>query len=74
MAFLLCFISMDFSLLSTGTVAYQTKVYGQYEHFPDGPVLVLSNKTIIPYGGIGNVVGTSLNNYLFPYQGYYSSS
>jgi hypothetical protein len=34
----------------TGTVAYQTMVYGGYGAGPGGYVLVLSNKTIIPYG------------------------
>jgi hypothetical protein len=35
---------------ATGTVAYQTKVYGHYGPFPGGAVLVLPNGTVIPYG------------------------
>jgi hypothetical protein len=34
----------------TGTVAYQTMIYGGYGAGPGGYVLVLPNKTIIPYG------------------------
>jgi len=35
---------------TTGTVAYQTMMYGGYGAGPGGYVLVLPNKTIIPYG------------------------
>jgi len=35
---------------TTGTVAYQTMIYGGYGAGPGGYVLVLPNKTIIPYG------------------------
>lgn len=35
---------------TTGTVAYQTMTYGGYGAGPGGYVLVLPNKTIIPYG------------------------
>jgi hypothetical protein len=58
----------------TGTVAYQTMVYGRYGPFGGGDVLVLSNETIIPYGTTGNIAGASLDNYLFTQQLYNSSS
>jgi len=54
----------------TGTVAYQTMVYGRYGPFGGGDVLVLSNGTIIPYGATGNIAGASLDNYLFTQQSY----
>jgi hypothetical protein len=58
----------------TGTVAYQTKVYGQYGSFPGGAVLVLPNKTIISYGVNGDVLGSSLFNFTTPQQIYNPSS
>jgi len=58
----------------TGTVAYQTMVYGRYGPFGGGDVLVLSNETTIPYGTTGNIAGASLDNYLFTQQLYNSSS
>jgi hypothetical protein len=54
----------------TGTVAYQTMLYGRYGPFGGGDVLVLSNGTIIPYGATGNIAGASLDNYLFTQQSY----
>jgi len=57
----------------TGTVAYQTMVYGQYGPFPGGYVLVLPNK-IIPYGVNGDVAGAALSNFYVPNQTYNPSS
>ncbi len=54
----------------TGTVAYQTMEYGSFGNFAGRYVLVLPNKTIIPYGVIGDIIGTSLNNYIFVRQTY----
>jgi len=59
---------------TTGTVAYQTKVYGQYGSFPGGDLLVLPNKTIISYGVNGDVLGSSLFNFTTPQQIYNPSS
>jgi len=59
---------------TTGTVAYQTKVYGHYGSFPGGYVLVLPNKTIISYGVTDNVLGSSLFNFTTPQQIYNPSS
>ena len=59
---------------TTGTIAYQTKVYGQYGSFPGGYILVLPNKAVIPYGVNGNVVGTALSNFYVPNQIYNPSS
>jgi len=50
----------------TGTVAYQTTVYQPYGSFDGRLVLVLPNKTIIPYGAIPNIAGVSLNSYSMP--------
>jgi hypothetical protein len=58
----------------TGTVAYQTMVYEHYASLAGGDVLVQSNGTIIPYGVNTNIVGTSLNNYIFVQQTYNPSS
>jgi len=55
---------------TTGTVAYQTMVYGRYGPFDGGVVLVLPNKTIIPYGTTFNPSGPSLNNYTLVQQTY----
>jgi len=59
---------------TTGTVAYQTMVYEHYASLAGGDVLVQSNGTIIPYGVNTNIVGTSLNNYIFVQQTYNPSS
>jgi hypothetical protein len=59
---------------TTGTVVYQTSVYGQYGSFPGRYVLVLPNKTIIPYGAIGNIAGASLSNFYSTNQIYNPSS
>jgi len=58
----------------TGTVAEQTKIYGQYGSFPGGYVLVLPNNTIISYGVNGNVAGAALSNFYVPNQTYNPSS
>jgi hypothetical protein len=51
---------------TTGTVAYQTMVYEQYGlNGAGGAVVVLLNKTIIPYGTFDNIIGSSLKNYIF---------
>ena len=44
-----------------GTVAYQTMLYGQYGPFSGGAVLVLPNKTIIPYGTTNNPSGLAIS-------------
>jgi len=50
-----------------GTVAYQTMVYQQYlSDAAGGAVVVLPNRTIIPYGININISGTSFNKYIFP--------
>jgi len=59
---------------TTGTVAYQTMSYGSYGPFGGGDVLVLPNRTIIPYGKTANIAGASLDNYLFPQQLYNPSN
>jgi len=60
---------------TTGTVAYQTKVYGHYGSFPGGYVLVLPNKTIISYGVTDDVPGgTPLSDFTTPQQIYNPSS
>jgi len=58
----------------TGTVAYQTMVYGHYGPFAGRVVLVLPNKTIIPYGTTLYPSGPSLNNYILVQQIYNPSS
>jgi len=60
----------------TGTAAYQTMLYQQNNpyYFTGGYVLVLPNKTIIPYGMTKNVLGTTFNNYFSPPQVYNPSS
>jgi hypothetical protein len=58
-----------------GTVAYQTKVYGEYGPFPGGAVLAQSNGTIIPYGVNTNIpAGIYLSSFYAPQQVYNSSS
>jgi len=60
---------------TTGTVAYETMSLGPYiRGFSGGAVLVLPNKTIIPYGINSNIAGPSLNNYIFVQQVYTPSS
>jgi hypothetical protein len=60
---------------TTGTVAYQTMLYGQYGPFPGGAVLVQSSGTIIPYGVNTNIpAGIYLSNFYAPQQVYNSSS
>ncbi|MFP3315886.1 MAG: hypothetical protein RXN91_06055 [Caldivirga sp.] len=59
---------------TAGTVAYQTKVYGQYGSFPGGVILVLPNRTIISYGVNGDVLGSSLSNFTLPQNAYNPSS
>jgi len=48
---------------TTGTVVYQTMLYGHYGPFAGRYVLVLPNGTIIPYGATGNIAGASLSNF-----------
>jgi len=48
---------------TTGTLVYQTQLYGQYGPFPGRYVLVLPNKTIVPYGVNGDVTGAALSNF-----------
>ena len=59
---------------TTGTVVYQTQLYGQYGSFAGRYVLVLPNGTIIPYGAIGNTAGASLSNFYSTNQIYNPSS
>jgi hypothetical protein len=57
-----------------GTVAYQTLLYQQYYgSLTGGYVLVLPNKTIIPYGA-GSPSGSDLFNFTSPSQVYNTSS
>ena len=58
---------------TTGTLVYQTQLYGHYGPFAGRYVLVLPNK-IIPYGAIGNIAGTSLSNFYSTNQIYNPSS
>jgi hypothetical protein len=53
----------------TGTVAYQTMVYQHYAHVFGGAVLVLPNKTIIPYGITSSPSGTAIS-FDLPQQSY----
>jgi len=59
---------------TTGTVVYQTMLYGQYGPFPGGYVLVLPNRTIIPYGVNNDFVGAALDNFYSTSQIYNASS
>jgi hypothetical protein len=59
---------------TTGTVAYQTMVYGRYGPFPGGAVLVQSKGTIIPYGVNNDVAGEALISFYVPNQTYNPSS
>jgi hypothetical protein len=51
---------------TTGTVAYQTMIYRGYSPFAGGNVLVLPNRTIIPYGDIPS--GSAFLNFTSPQQ------
>jgi len=59
---------------TTGTLVYQTQLYGHYGPFAGRYVLVLPNGTIIPYGATGNIAGASLSNFYSTNQIYNSSS
>jgi len=54
---------------TTGTVAYQTMLYQHYAHVFGGAVLVLPNKTIIPYGITSSPSGTAIS-FDLPQQSY----
>jgi hypothetical protein len=58
----------------TGTVAYQTIVYQHYANLFGRSVLILPNKTIIPYGITTSPSGSALFNFTSPQQSYNSSS
>jgi len=58
----------------TGTLVYQTQLYGHYGPFPGRYVLVLSNGTIIPYGVNDDVAGAALSNFYIANQIYNPSS
>jgi len=59
----------------TGTVAYQTKLYGHYGLGGGGLVLVQSNGTVISYGENINIpAGIYLSNFVAPQQVYDPSS
>ncbi|MFP3297129.1 MAG: hypothetical protein RXN78_06025 [Vulcanisaeta sp.] len=58
---------------TTGTVAYQTMLYGHYGQFAGGVVLILPNKTIIPYGTPASPAGSAIS-FDSPSQVYSSSS
>ena len=58
----------------TGTLVYQTQLYGQYGPFPGRYVLVLPNGTIIPYGVNDDVAGAALSNFYIANQIYNPSS
>jgi hypothetical protein len=60
---------------TTGTVAYQTKLYGHYGLGGGGLVLVQSNGTVISYGENINIpAGIYLSNFVAPQQVYNPSS
>ena len=58
----------------TGTVAYQTIVYGRYGSLSGGITLVLPNGTIIPYGTFDNPSGSAFYSFIFPSRLYNLSS
>jgi len=59
----------------TGTVAYQTKLYGHYGLGGGGLLLVQSSGTVIPYGENINIpAGIYLSNFVAPQQTYNPSS
>jgi len=57
----------------TGTVAYETMLYGHYGPFAGGVVLILPNKIIIPYGTPASPAGSAIS-FDSPSQVYNSSS
>jgi len=57
---------------TTGTVAYQTIKYGEYSPFAGGNLLILPNRTIIPYGDFPS--GSAFLNFTSPQQPYNPSS
>jgi hypothetical protein len=59
---------------TTGTVAYQTMLYGRYGSLSGGVTVVLPNKTIIPYGTFDNPSGSAFYSFIFPSQLYNPSS
>jgi len=59
---------------TTGTVAYQTRIYGEYGSLSGGVTLVLPNKKIIPYGTFDNPSGSAFYSFIFPSQLYNLSS
>jgi len=61
---------------TTGTVSYQTMLYQQNNpyYFTGGYVLVLPNRTIMPYGMTKNVLSATFNNYFSPPQVYNPSN
>ena len=60
----------------TGTLVYETHLYQHYSSIDlaGGYVLVLPNKTIIPYGVNNDVTGAALSNFYVPNQTYNPSS
>jgi len=48
----------------TGTLVYQTQLYGHYGSFSGRYILVLPNNTIIPYGVNIYIEGSSFNKYV----------
>jgi len=58
---------------TTGTVVYETQLYGQYGPFSGRDVLVLPNGTIISYGA-GTPYGSALFNFTTPQHTYNPSS
>jgi len=59
---------------TTGTIAYQTMVYQHYANLFGRSVLILPNKTIIPYGITTSPSGSALFNFTSPQQSYNPSS
>jgi len=59
---------------TTGTVAYQTMLYQHYADLFGRSVLILPNKTIIPYGITTSPSGSVLFNFTSPQQSYNLSS
>jgi len=59
---------------TTGTVAYQTMIYPHQIYGAGGDILLLPNKTIIPYGAFDSPSGSALFNFSSPQQGYNPSS
>ncbi len=59
-----------------GTVTYQTKLYQQYSNIDltGGYLLILPNRTVIPYGMTGNIVSITFDNYFSPPQVYNPSN